>query len=199
MDARTPRQWLLLVYKVPQEPSRFRTYVWRQVKALGCLYLQQAVWLLPKTPDLEVELGRLAAKIEEFGGEASLFTTQSPSPSWEERTIAGFNQIRDEEYAEIVENEERFEDEIRRETRKEKFTFAELEDVEAEWEKLKRWHERVVARDFFGAPGRKEAEVRLEEGGRMLNGFTRQVYEREGVENGPAGVEDGPVEEGGDA
>lgn len=180
-----PRQWLLLIYRLPAEPSRMRTYIWRQVKALGSLYFQQAVWLLPKTERLEEEFKRLVAKIEEFGGEASLLTAVSPSLTWEDRVISSFDEARNEEYAEIVENEERFEDEIRRETRKEKFTFAEMEELEAEWERLKRWHERVRERDFFEAPGRKEAEARLEEGERLLEGFTRRVYERQGVEEIP--------------
>ncbi len=182
MDDQAARQWLILAYKVPSEPTRIRTSVWRQVKALGCLYLQQAVWLLPKTTQTEAELQKLSARIEETGGEASLLSTTSPNPAWEGRTIAGFNRARDEEYAEVIENEERFEDEIRRETRKEKFTFAEMEDMEADWEKLKKWYERVVVRDFFGAPGRQEAEARLAEGEEMLEGFNRRVYEHEGVQ-----------------
>ena len=182
MENRALRQWLLLAYKVPQEPTRIRTYVWRQVKALGCLHLQQAVWLLPKTAQAEAELQKLSDKIQEMGGESSLLSTTSPSLAWEERTIEGFNRARGEEYAEVVENEERFEDEIRRETRKEKFTLAELEDMDADWEKLRKWQGRVAARDFFEAAGRQEAEARLAEGEKMLAGFNRRVYEHEGVQ-----------------
>ena len=111
----------------------------------------------------------------------SVLVTSSPSLAWEERAIAGFNQARAEEYAEVAEDEERFEDEIRRETRKEKFTFAELEDTEANWEKLQRWLARVQERDFFGAPARQEAEARLAEGDKLRREFTRRVYEREQV------------------
>jgi len=182
MSEHTARQWLLLTYKVPPEPTRFRTYVWRHMKTLGCLNLQQTVWLLPKTPDHEAEFQKLAAKIEEFGGEANLLTTTSPDADWEDRIIAGFNAIRNEEYREIAENEERFEDEIRRETRKQKFTFAELEDMEADREKIYRGMAKVQARDFFGAPGRLEAEARLAEGTKLLEEFSRKVYAHEGVE-----------------
>ena len=66
MSNDTARQWLLLIYKVPQDPTRFRTYLWRQMRMLGALNLQQMVCLLPKTPDLESEFMRLAYKIEEF-------------------------------------------------------------------------------------------------------------------------------------
>ncbi len=191
MDERSLRQWLMLTYKVPSDPTRFRTYIWRQVKALGCLHLQQAVWLLPDTPGLDSEFKKLVSKIDEFGGEASLLNTTSPDSEWEAKVIAGFNAIRDEEYAEIAENEERFEDEVHRETRKEKFTFAELEDLEADWEKLKRWMAKVQERDFFDAPGRREAEARLAEGAKLLEGFTRKVYAREGME-GPVGMKEEP-------
>lgn len=191
LGERSLRQWLMLTYRVPPEPTRFRTYIWRQVKAFGCLHLQQAVWLLPDTPGLNSEFRKLVSKIEEFGGEASLLTTVSPDSEWETKVIAGFNAIRDEEYAEIEENGERFEDEVNRETRKEKFTFAELEDLEADWEKLKRWKAKVQERDFFDAPGRQEAEARLAEGAKLLEGFTRKVYEREGME-GPVVRKDDP-------
>ena len=184
------RQWLLLIYKVPQDPTRFRTYLWRQMRMLGALSLQQMVCLLPKTPELEGEFQRLAYKIEEFGGEANLLTFSPPSKEWEDRIINGFNAILNEEYAEVAENEERFQDEIRRETRKEKFTFAELEDMEADREKINREMAKVKARDFFGAPGRREAEARIAESTKLLEEFSRKVYTKEGIEE-PVGTEKG--------
>ena len=190
MSNDTARQWLLLIYKVPQDPTRFRTYLWRQMRILGALNLQQMVCLLPKTPDLEAEFHRLVAKIEEFGGEASLLTVTSPSKEWEDRIITGFNAILNEEYAEIAENEERFQDEIRRETRKHKFTFTELEDMEADREKINREMEKIKSRDFFGAVGRREAEARMVERTKLLEEFTRKVYTNEGVME-PVGTENG--------
>lgn len=190
MSNDTARQWLLLIYKVPQDPTRFRTYLWRQMRMLGALSLQQMVCLLPKTPELEGKFQRLAYKIEEFGGEANLLTFTSPSKEWEERIITGFNTIIDEEYAEVAENEERFQDEIRRESRKEKFTFAELEDMEADREKINREMAKVRARDFFGAPGRRLAETRMAESAILLEEFSRKVYAQERVEE-PVGTENG--------
>ena len=111
----------------------------------------------------------------------SLLETASPSPEWERETVARFNAARDEEYAELVEGVERFEDEVARETRKGKFTFAELEDIEADWEKLGRWRERIEARDFFGASGRAEAERACERGRAALDAFSTRVYEHEDV------------------
>ena len=182
MSDDTARQWLLLIYKVPQDPTRFRTYLWRQMRMLGAISLQQMVCLLPKTPDHVSEMQRLVAKIEEFRGEAHVLTFTSPSKEWEDRIITRFNATVNEDYAEVAENEERFQDEIHRETRKEKFTFVELEDMEDDREKITREMARVRARDFFGAPGRSEAEAQMAETKKLFKEFSRMVYAREEVE-----------------
>src|SRR5262245_60501482 len=158
------RRWLLLIYRVPQEPAGRRTYVWRQLKQLGAVYLQQAAAILPDRPRLRSGLEALAGRIREFTGEVSLLETASPSPERGQELVGRFNAARDAEYAEVVESVGRFEDEIRRESRTGTFTFAELEDVESAWERLGRWRERVRARDFFGAPGGAAAAAALARG-----------------------------------
>src|SRR6476659_3041662 len=110
------RRWLLFIYSVPQEPPGRRTYVWRQLRGLGAAYLQQAAAILPDEPALRTALEALEQRIREFEGEASLLTTVSPDREWDARTVTRFNQAREEEYSELVENVERFEDEIARES-----------------------------------------------------------------------------------
>jgi hypothetical protein len=185
--AHEPRRWLLLIYRVPQDPPGRRTYVWRQLKQLGAVYLQQAAAVLPERFELRTPLDALSQRIREYGGEVSLLSTVSPDDGWESELVARFNQARDAEYAEIVEGVERFEDEIRRERSKGRFTFAQLDDIEADWEKLQRWHERIRARDFFAAPGRCGAGDALTRGRTELETFTAEVSAREGVEDDPDG------------
>ncbi len=144
------RDWLLLVYRVKSGSSSRRTYVWRQLRQLGAIYLQQAVAILPDRPDLRAGLDQLGQRIRSGGGEASLLETTSPDVAWEADLIERFNIARNAEYDEVIESVERFEDEIRRETRKKRFRFAELEESEADWEKLRRWFARLIERDFFG-------------------------------------------------
>lgn len=181
-DANDPRRWLLLIYRVPQDPPGRRTYVWRQLRQLGAVYLQQAAAVLPERPELRTALETLSQRIREYGGEVSLLSTLSPDEGWEGELLERFNQARDAEYTEVVENVERFEDEIKRERRKERYTFAQLEDIEGEWEKLQRWYERVRARDFFDAPGRSDADDALVRGQAALESFTADVSAREDVE-----------------
>jgi len=181
------RRWLLLIYRIKAESSGRRTYVWRQLRQLGAVYLQQAAAVLPDRPELRVELDRLGQRIRATGGEASLLETVSPSPAWDDELVARFNAARDAEYEEILDSVESFEDELRRETRKKRFRFAELEEGEADWEKLQRWFARLTERDFFGASGRVGAEEALARGRAALDGFTQEVYRAEGLEPGAAG------------
>ncbi len=172
-------RWFLFIYRVPQDPPGRRTYVWRQLKGMGAAYLQQAAAIVPDRPDLRAALEALATRITEFEGEASLLETISPSAAWEAETVARFDEGRDAEYAELVENVERFEDEIARESRRGKFTFAELEDLEADWEKLGRWRERIRVRDFFGARSSVDADAALSRARAALEAFTAAVYTTE--------------------
>lgn len=182
-----------MIYRVPRDPPGHRAYVWRRLKGLGAVYLQKAAPILPDRPRLRSALEELAGRVrEEFGAEVSLLETTSPDPEWERGLVGHFNEARDAEYAEVVENVERFEDEIRRERRKGRFTFAQLEDIDSEWEKLLRWHERLQARDFFGAPGGAGAEEALERGRGAREEFTAEVYAHEDVHAEETGESDEP-------
>ena len=119
------QRWLLLIYRIQAGSSSRRTYVWRQLRQLGAVYLQQAVAVLPDRPELRAGLDQLGGRIRVGGGEVSLLETASPSAAWEEDLVGRFNLARNAEYDEIIESVERFEDEIRRETRKKRFMFAE--------------------------------------------------------------------------
>jgi hypothetical protein len=178
------RRWLLLIYRIRSDSSSRRTYVWRKLRQLGAVYLQSAVAVLPDRPELRRELDRLGQRIRAAGGEADLLDTTSPSVAWEEELVARFNAARDAEYDEILDSVEAFEEEIRRETRKKRFRFAELEEGEADWEKLQRWFARLTERDFVGAAGRAGAEAALARGRALLDGFTAEVYRTEGLEPG---------------
>jgi len=176
------RRWLVLVYRIRADSSSRRTYVWRQLRQLGAIYLQQAVAVLPDGPELRAGLDQIAERIRAGGGEASILETTSPSQAWETELVARFDAARDAEYDEVVDSVERFEDEIQRESRKKRFRFAELEESEVDWVKLRRWFARLTERDFFGATGRAAAEEALARARGRLDEFTRQVYRYEGLD-----------------
>jgi len=67
------KTWLLLVYRIPREPTAARVFVWRKLKQLGAVALQDAVWVLPATPRTQEQFQWLAAEISELKGEAVLW------------------------------------------------------------------------------------------------------------------------------
>ena len=91
-------RWLLLTYKVPREPSASRVYVWRKVKALGAVAVQDAVWALPATPRTQEQLQWLAAEVSELGGEASLWTSDLVYATDEQALVRQFAEQVEELY-----------------------------------------------------------------------------------------------------
>ena len=67
------KSWLLLVYRIPREPTAPRVFVWRKLKQLGAVALQDAVWVLPGTPRTQEQFQWLAAEITELKGDVVLW------------------------------------------------------------------------------------------------------------------------------
>ena len=66
-------RWVLLVYRIPREPSRHRVAVWRKLRDLGALYLQDGVAALPEDAVTREQLEWLQLRVREAGGEATLW------------------------------------------------------------------------------------------------------------------------------
>src|SRR5215475_3417202 len=94
--------WLLLTYKVPPEPAAKRIALWRRLKGMGAIYLQNGVCLLPKTDDHLRRLKMLENDISEMSGEAVLLQTVALDHAQEEKVIARFKADRDEQYREFL-------------------------------------------------------------------------------------------------
>src|SRR5438270_8634870 len=148
--------WLLLIYTVPAEPSRKRASVWRELKTVGAPYLRDGVCVLPERPDSLERLSAVAARVEEFGGDALLVSGARLSQTRAAALVDQFRVARAEEYREISREAERLLEHVARETEHRRFTYADLEELEADLGKLRRWTDQVIARDYFG-DGKPEA------------------------------------------
>lgn len=157
--APAPTGWLLLVYRVPSEPTRLRATVWRRLKGIGAIYLQNSVATLPAGPAAERALRLLRREILEMGGTASLLAGTAIAGGTEIR--AAFQTARDDEYEEIVDKCQDFIAGLRKEYRTDHFTYAELEENDEDLIKLRNWFAKIEARDVFGAPGRAACEQAL--------------------------------------
>lgn len=169
--------WLLLVYRVPSEPTRLRAAVWRRLKGLGSIYLQNSVAALPAGVRSERALRKLRTEILEMGGTATLLACTALQGEAEVR--GAFQSARDDEYEEIVDKCEDFLRGIEKEFAAAHFTFAELEENEVDHQKLVNWLAKVVERDAFGAPGRAKAQDALRRCDEELERYATRVYAEE--------------------
>jgi hypothetical protein len=169
--------WLLLTYKVPPEPSAKRIAVWRRLKGMGAVYLQNGVCLLPKTEDHLRRLKMLENDVAEAGGEAVLLETVALDKGQEEKVVARFRADRDEQYREFITKCADFESEIAKETAAQHFTYAELEENDVDLKKLQGWIEKIRKLDFYGAALSREAADHLRACEALLDAYAKRVFE----------------------
>jgi hypothetical protein len=175
-----PVSWRVLIYRVPTEPASKRVAVWRDLKRLGVLYLQQCACIFPDIPGVIDEVNQVAAKIPALGGETFLLEVPRLQAEDESRIIEAFRVQRASEYAEIVEEcETKFVKEIEFERFRENYTFEEAEEIEQDLEKIRRWFDRVRERDWFKADRRDEVEGWLARCQGLLARFEEEVYRRQ--------------------
>jgi len=169
--------WLLLVYRVPSEPTRLRAAVWRRLKSLGAIYLQNSAAALPASVAAERAMRKLRSEILDMSGTAVLLSCAVLAG--EQEIMAAFQAARDDEYAEIVDKCEDFLAQVRKEYVAEHFTYAELEENEVDLVKLRNWLGRVIARDVFGAAERAAAQKGLAACEQSLEEYATRVYAEE--------------------
>ena len=171
------RGWLVLVYRIPSEPTRLRATAWRRLKALGAVYLQNSVAALPAGPAAERALRKLQHEILGMSGSAVLL--KSSVLVGEASVLATFQAARTDEYEEIVDRCDGFLGELEKEYVKSHFSYAELEENEVDYTKLVNWFQKVQSRDEFGAPGREAAEESLKKCEQALEEYASRVYAEE--------------------
>jgi hypothetical protein len=154
-------RWLLVTVSTGGS-STLRVHAWRKLRSLGALYLQNSVALLPERAETARGAARLLDRLRRSGGDGRLLPIAITDPREEEAVIAQFCAERSDEYREIVSRVPAFLEEIAMERARDRATYAEVEESEADLERLQKWLARVRARDYFDAQGRVEAEQAVE-------------------------------------
>lgn len=171
--------WLLLTYKIPAEPTKIRVGIWRRIRSLGAVYLQNSICVLPLTAEHQRQLRMVQSDIEQVGGEAVIFETQALDAKQKERVVAYFKRDREQDYEEFLEKCADYKKEIEKEVRAGRYSFAEIKENDEDLKKLKNWLERIKVVDFYGAPARAAAEQQLVECEALLENYSNEVFERE--------------------
>ncbi|MEU6366651.1 Chromate resistance protein ChrB [Streptomyces sp. NPDC046931] len=170
------RRWLILVIKLPADPSRHRVAVWRELRKTGALSLGQGIWAVPDVPVFADGVTRAITLAEQAGGQAVTLNASGRSEEDASRFQALFTAARSEDWQEFLADCGKFEQELAKEIRIGKFTLAELEEEEQSMERLRRWHRDLTARDVFGAPEAAEAGRRLKQCAAACEGYAERVF-----------------------
>jgi hypothetical protein len=168
----------LLTYQLPSAESRPRVAVWREVRRSGALHLQQSVVALPATAEFRPVVERFRRLVAELEGETLVVEGQPGASGDADRLKKAWNEARDDEYGELIAVSAKFLAEIEHEFEIEKFTLAELEEEESEFEKLRQWHQRIAAKDVCEATKAGEAKEAIARAAAAFERYSDAVYER---------------------
>ncbi|MFD1939658.1 MULTISPECIES: Chromate resistance protein ChrB [Nonomuraea] len=170
------RRWLVLLIKLPADPSRHRVAVWRELRKVGALSLGQGIWAVPDVPVFADGVRRAVELTERAEGQSVALHAFGRSAEDEARFEALFTAARSEDWTEFLADCGKFEAEIAKEIRIGKFTLAELEEEEQSLERLRRWHRDLTARDVFGAPDAAQAAERLKQCTAACEDYAERVF-----------------------
>jgi hypothetical protein len=169
-------RWRVLTYRLTAEQSRHRVAIWRELRRIGAVSIQQATWAIPAGANFEAGLARAIGLVERGGGTALLFEVTAA-----EATIAVLEELysaeREAEWVEFLSECDKCETELKGEFEKQKFTLAELDEEEQNVDRLRRWFRELRTKDLFGAPSASQAGARLKDCSELLEDFAERVFE----------------------
>lgn len=164
--------------------STLRVHSWRKLRSLGARYLHKSVAVLPHRPETVRAVNRLVDRVRREGGHASSWTIELTDPAQERDLIEGFQAERADEYHEVCSRVPAFLAEIDHERARGRTTYAEVEESEADLDRLRTWLSRVQARDYFSASGAAEAAAAVERCGQALAAFEADALRAEVPDSG---------------
>lgn len=130
-----------------------------------------------KTESLSQGLADLMRTVDEMGGTANLYIVSHFSKAQEERTVARFRQEREKEYSDIVAECQEALKHIEWESERREFNFEEVEELEGDVEKIKRWYADVKQLDFWETPAKDQVDKSISEVEESLAAFVQKTFE----------------------
>jgi DNA-binding transcriptional regulator PaaX len=153
-------RWLILIYHLPREPSRHRVAVWRKLKALGALYLQDGAAALPDDAVIREQLEWLQLRVREAGGAATLWEALPNTVAENRSLVEEFRALREAAYRELIDSAGEL-------SRKATIGAGETVLLE-ELTRIERDFRTERRRDYFRSPLRKVAEAAIREARRIV-------------------------------
>jgi hypothetical protein len=174
-----PEPWLLVTASSAGATDSLRVAIWRKLRSLGALYLHQSVCVLPARPDVQREVRRLEDRVRANGGTVRVLRITFDNAREEAQVICELQAARDDEYGEVLDRVPAFLDELRGERDRDRATYEEVEESEADLERFRAWLAKIDGRDYFGASRRAEAHSAVEGCARALEVFESEAFARD--------------------
>lgn len=141
---------MLLVYRVPREPSTPRIAVWRKLRRLGVAQLADGLVALPLDARNRERLEWVAEEVNEVGGTSGVWVAEPGLRQQEQALVADLRAARAEEYRQVAE---------------EAAAAQELAEASARRRALRRLRRRlrdIRRRDYFPPEERQQARAAVE-------------------------------------
>jgi hypothetical protein len=171
--------WLLVTASSAGAADSLRVAIWRKLRSLGALYLHHSVCVLPARPDVVREVRRLVDRVRANGGAARVLRIAFDDAHEEAQIVSELQAARDGEYGEVLERVPAFLEELRSERDRDRATYEEVEESEADLERFRVWLAKIDRRDYFGAPRRAEAHAAVERCAQALEAFESDAFARD--------------------
>jgi hypothetical protein len=171
--------WLLVTASSAGAADSLRVAIWRKLRSLGALYLHHSVCVLPARPDVQREIRRLVDRVRANGGTARVLRIAFDDVNEEAQVIAELQAARDDEYGEVLERVPAFLDELRGERERDRATYEEVEESEADLERFRAWLAKIDRRDYFGASRRADAHAAVQRCAEALEAFESEAFARD--------------------
>ncbi|CAL9494614.1 hypothetical protein SUDANB126_03313 [Streptomyces sp. enrichment culture] len=175
-------RWLLVSVTTAGAVPSLRMQVWRKLRGLGALYLQQSVCLLPDRPAVAAAVAELGERVRSDGGRMRVVRVEVVDEGERSELAGEMSAAVDREYAEVLERLPSFFAELETESRRGRAVFAEVEESEADLERFRSWVAKIASRDYFGAPQGERVRAGLRRAGEALAGFEREALAGEDAE-----------------
>jgi len=151
--------WLVLAWRLPtSESSANRVSVWRRLRNLGAVGLTPGAAILPFNEDSLEQFDWLAQEIEDHEGDAWVLPVGHLSEAEERKIRERMRADRQAEYDQLVRQAVNF---LKQGPSKPRGGFANRQRRERELLALERRYGKIRARDYFRAPGRREAAATI--------------------------------------
>src|SRR5229473_1795492 len=98
----TPQVWLLLLHQIPPNPPYFRAKVLRQLNQVGALAIKNSAYVLPETDETLEDAQWVRSEIEQEGGEAWLFRTETLGGISSDALQESFQEARGSDYKQLL-------------------------------------------------------------------------------------------------